>query len=120
MKRRVKLTNEVVVKHMVNKQRNSNIELLKIIAMIMIVFSHGMPDGDTEMIRSAINLGTATTNVQYFVIGLIHNMGQIGNDIFIVCSAWFLLDSNATKVKKIASMIGDCFAISVIMVLFFL
>lgn len=102
-----------------DRQRNSSIELIKVIAIIMIVLSHGMPDGDVTVFNSAIDLGLAPINIQYFIIGLFHNMGQIGNDIFLVCSAWFLVDSKRTNVNKIFSMIGDCFVVSIIMLAIF-
>lgn len=47
-----------------SKQRESNIELLKIIATVFVVLSHSMPDGDTTVFSSAINLGTER-NVQF-------------------------------------------------------
>lgn len=40
--------------------------------------------------------------------------GQLGNDIFIVCSSWFLLSSNKTKLNKALKIIMDSFIISVL------
>lgn len=42
--------------------RNSSIELLRIIAMIFIVISHAMPDGDITVYESALNIGCATVD----------------------------------------------------------
>ncbi|SCY26979.1 hypothetical protein SAMN05660668_02000 [Pseudobutyrivibrio sp. AR14] len=103
-------------------KRNSSIELLKIIAIAMIVISHSMPDvpeGDEVLNVGAINLGLATFNLQHNILIFLHNLGQIGNDIFLVCSAWFLLDSHKTKVGKIANMVADCFGASLIMLSIF-
>lgn len=102
------------------KQRNSSVEALKVIAVIMIVFSHAMPNGDPVTNNFAIPLGQASTDIQYVIMVLMSNMGQVGNDIFLVCSAWFLLDSKTTRLNKIISMVGDCFVISIVMVLFFI
>ncbi len=93
-------------------ERNSSIELLKLIAIILIVFCHSIPDGNVNAFNSAIQLGKATDNLQYLICEFIRNLGQIGNNIFIICSVWFLLDSTKVNTKKIAGMIGDCVVIS--------
>lgn len=103
-------------------KRNSSIELLKILAIFIIVFSHAMPDGDLGQCKSynsAINLSVATNNIQFIILGFVHNMGQIGNDIFLICSAWFLIESESTKLNKIVQMVLSCFCISVLMLILF-
>ena len=70
-------------------KRNSGIELLKVIAMAMIVLSHAIP----VEAEGVIDLGVATTDMQSNIIRFINCFGNIGNNIFVVCSAWFLLDS---------------------------
>jgi len=100
-------------------QRNSSIELLKILAIILIVLSHSMPDGDVAVYSGAIDINTVTSNLQLILAGYMKNLGQIGNDIFLVCSAWFLVDSDKVKTEKITNMIGDCFVISVGMLAIF-
>ncbi len=97
------------------KMRNSSLELLKLVSMFMIVISHATPDGNTEKFFGAININLANQNLQFFITTLFHNLGQIGNSIFIACSAYFLLDSTKTNAKKILYIIGDCFTISVLM-----
>lgn len=64
--------------------RNSSIELLKVFAIAMIVLSHAVPLAETgkEFHVSAIELGMATTNVQYLIAGFISNLG---NTWFITC-----------------------------------
>lgn len=99
--------------------RESNIELLKIIAIIFIVLSHSMPDGDTARLSSAINMGTEN-NPTYIVLQVMHNLGQIGNDIFLVCSFWFLLSSKKIKSKKIISLMMDALFVSLISLSIFL
>ncbi len=100
------------------KPRESNIELLKIIAIIFIVLSHSMPDGDVTAHFSAINLG-ASNSIQYEILQIMHNLGQIGNDIFLVCSFWFLLSSKGVKGHKIVSLMIDAFIVSVVSLLIF-
>lgn len=66
-----------------------------------------------------IDVDTVTKDVQLIIAGFINSMGNIGNDIFIVCSAWFLVESRKVKQRKIVHMLGDSFFISVAMFLFF-
>lgn len=102
------------------KTRNSSIELLKIIGLVLIVLSHSVPYyGDKELI-SFIDLSLATTNISQFILILFRNIGQIGNLIFVMCSAYFLLDKKKTNVKKILYIISDCFIISVLFLLVYL
>ena len=101
-------------------ERNSSIELLKLISIIAIVFCHSIPDGDVNTFESAIQLGMATDNLQYLICEFIRNLGQIGNNIFIVCSAWFLLDSTKVNTSKIAHMVGDCVFISNLFLIIFM
>lgn len=98
-------------------KRNSNIELLKIFAIILVVLSHATfnsfdphPNNDYLFM---IDITKSTNNIQLFIVKLFRNMGQIGNAIFLICSAYFLLDSSVVKYKKIICIIGDCFAISI-------
>ena len=81
--------------------RNSSIELLKIIAMFMIALSHSAQRD--EMFNAHIEN-----------IAFIRQLGQIGNAIFIVCSAYFLNDSDKNKKEKVINIILDSFCISMI------
>ena len=101
-----------------SKQRQSGIELLKIIAIIFILLSHSMPDGDAGLHSSAIDINLGM-NLQVFIIQILHNFGQIGNDIFIVCSCWFLIDSVEVRGEKIATLFGDAFFVSVFSLVIF-
>lgn len=106
------------MKERTNIQRNSSIEALKIIAVVLIVLSHSMPDKSTINIvggGGVIDIDTVTADIQLIIAGYIKNLGQIGNDIFLVCSSWFLLESRKVKLNKISNMIGDCFFISIFM-----
>lgn len=64
------------------KMRNSSIELLKIIALILIVISHSVPFyGNTESI-AYIELGIATKDMTVFILNLLKCCGQVGNILF--------------------------------------
>lgn len=103
-----------------SKKRNSSIEVLKILGLILIVLSHAVPFyGDSTNI-SYINLNLATKNIEEFIFIIFRNLGQIGNIIFIMCSSYFLIDSKKVNIKKIVQIILDCFIISIIYLLIYL
>lgn len=102
------------------KERNSSIELIKCIAIIFIIFSHSLPDGDANLHASAVNLDCAKLSINLFLISLVHNLGQIGNDIFLVGSFWYLLESKTVRQEKIAKLMGNAFVISVVILIVFL
>lgn len=89
------------------KKRNSSIELLKLISIILIVLSH-----------AAASAPIATKNGGDLVLLnslkiTITNLGQIGNCIFFVSSVWFLLESYNVKINKAIKMIVESFCTSV-------
>ncbi|MBR2403693.1 MAG: acyltransferase family protein [Lachnospiraceae bacterium] len=100
------------------KKRSSGIELLKIIAVFMIMLSHSTPDyGFDTYLPSYFDLNYATTDIQTIVMIFMKYLGQMGNTIFVVCSAYFLLDSNKARMNKVVSMIADCYLISIMYLL---
>lgn len=102
--------------------RESGIELLKIIAIFFIVISHVLQTlrAENTLMMSqdyVINLAYATTNIQYFILTLMSYFGVLGNNIFFICSAWFLLKSNSFKKKKWLFMLIEVWVISVLILL---
>ena len=83
------------------KERESGIELYKVIAIFLIVLSHviqtltepnyvlGIGEG------TFINIATATTDLNVLLLALFRICGALGNNMFFICSAWFLVNSNA-------------------------
>ena len=100
------------------KERNSSIELLKIVAIILIILSHSLPFYyiDTTHI-SFIDINIASLSSEKMLMVFIRFMGQIGNAIFIICTAYYLLESKKVKLKKIINMILDT---TIIVLLFWL
>ncbi len=99
--------------------RNSSIELLKIIGILLIVISHVVQTLHESNIYIdykdyIINLCLATKNIQYLILSMLQYSGTIGNTIFFVCSAYFLLDSKKSNKRKILQMLMDIWIISVI------
>lgn len=105
-----------------SKQRNSSIELMKIIALFLVVLCHSLPlyklGGSTEL-DGFLNLRQSTSNLQQLVLIIFSHLGQVGNALFIVPSVYYLLDSNEVKKNKIIQYIMDTLIISVIYLVIF-
>ena len=101
-------------------KRNSSIEILKIIGIILIVTSHVVQTLSTKanpFITSTdyvLNLSTGSTDVQHIILSMMKYCGTLGNTIFFVCSAWFLLDSNKVNKRKIFLMLAEIWTVSVL------
>ena len=99
------------------KQRNSSIEFLKIIALFFIVLCHSLPlyklSGTTEL-DGYINLRQSTSSIQSIILILFSHLGQVGNALFIVSSAFFLLENKTVKKEKIVQYVLDTLIVSLI------
>lgn len=112
---------------MEKKERMSGIELLKIIAIVLIVISHITQTLETgnqiisnNVINYTINLKDPTSNINNIVLAFIRQFGALGNMIFLISSIWFLIDKNKNYKQKILSIIIDIFIISVASLLLFM
>lgn len=102
------------------KERESGIELYKVIAIFLIVLSHviqtltepnyvlGIGEG------TFINIATATTDLDVLLLALFRICGALGNNMFFICSAWFLVNSKKMSLKKVIRMILDVWIINMI------
>ena len=96
-------------------KRNSSVELLKLIACAVIIFSHSFPRGiPTDAMPHLIDPSQATANGQIFWLIVIKYLGQVGNAVFIVSSTFFLRRSYTVKTRKVFDMIQNSFLISVL------
>ena len=108
------------------KRRESNIELLKVIAIILIVVSHITQTLTTKYLF--INQGCEngfiellpTYDAKIIALMLLRHLGAFANIIFVVCSSWFLLESKSNKKKKVFKLWGNMYVISVIILVLFL
>jgi len=101
--------------------RNSNPELLKIIAMLGIIGSHAaLPAQTSEIFEPITALSRSTLSFQKFIIILFNYLAQIGNCLFVSCSSYFLLDSKSVKKSKILFILADYSTISIIALLVFI
>lgn len=107
-----------------NVKRNSSVELLKVIAICLIVISHTTQSvGSTSnsllgKLASAVSYKTASKDVNAVILMVFRHFGAIGNVIFMVCSSWFLVDGKRTDYKKVFRMIFEVWMISVLILLF--
>lgn len=99
--------------------RDSGVELLKIITVILIVISHVVLTLTTEneyipYNNYLLDCTHATTSGTILLLAGMRHFGALGNWIFFVASAWFLLDSTKASGKKMMGMLLDIWVISVL------
>ena len=99
-------------------RRNSSIELLKVVGIILIVISHVVQtlhsNNDYVIANDYIlDISMATRNIQQLILTILRYSGVLGNSIFFICSAWFLLDNDKVDKKKILHMLIDVWVISI-------
>lgn len=82
------------------KERNSNIECLRIISMLLIIAFH------------ATRVGYNSQDADFIVYAggqMIGSWGVLGVDLFLITSAWFLSDQNF-RIKKVISIVFQTFS----------
>lgn len=95
-----------------NIERNSSFELLRILAIIMIVASHFSAHGEFSFpLGISINKGF----MQLLSLG-----GKIGVNIFVLISGYFLIVSDSFKLKKLVKLWFQIFFYSFSIYLIFL
>lgn len=85
-------------------QRNSSIELLKIIGMILIIFSHTFTAADNFLLEASF--------LERFASQFFHCLGHIGNLMFFIPTCWFLMNKEEVKGAKIINLLLDLVVIS--------
>lgn len=102
------------------QERESGIELLKIIALLLIIISHLTQTLSYRHLglsypEFVIPIDVATYNVQTWVLVFYRHFGALGNMIFFIASFWFLSTSEKfLNTKKIIVFILDVWIISVL------
>lgn len=80
------------------KLRSSNFELLRIIAMVLIIFHHFSVHGGFEF-----DMGSITLNqlwVQFIIFG-----GKVGVNVFMLITGYFMINSDKLSIKKAVKLI---------------
>ena len=90
------------------KMRFSGVELLRIIAIFLICLCHA--------IQTSMNFVDYSPSLNFtkMLLQILFVSGQIGNVLFIICSAYFLVDSKKTKAEKAINLLFDSTLISII------
>ena len=86
------------------KERNSNLELLRIIAMLFIVASHFAFHGFGSL-GSFNEVNFIIANSNNYLIYFLGMLGKIGVDVFVIISAYFMINSKFTF-KKLLTLGG--------------
>ena len=89
------------------KQRCSSYEVIKIIAIICIICCHSIP-------TDRIEYRYATMDPWLFGVMMLRQLGSVGNAIFMVASAWFLIDNDMINFSKAKAIIANNQIISII------
>lgn len=100
-------------------ERNSGIELLKVISIFLIVLNHvvqTLSQGNKyiDFQDYVVNISRSTTEAQILLLAILRYSGCFGNLIFFVCSAWFLLEKKDADKKKWWFMLLEIWTISAI------
>lgn len=88
------------------KERESNLEFLRIISMILIVMSH------CDEIFGLADMYSTTIGINKIITDWLHIGGQIGVGCFVLISGYFMIDQNIT-VKKILKLAGEVWFYSI-------
>lgn len=99
--------------------RDSGIELLKIFAIFVIVINHTVQSLTNEAYNIpnngfVIDISRATTNIQCILLQIFRHFGVLGNSVFFICSAWFLLKSKNWNKKKWLFMVIEIWVVSIV------
>ena len=92
--------------HMKN-QRQSNIELLRIVAMLMIIAHH-------VAVHSGFAFPSGSISFNRLWIQFIQMGGKIGVNIFVLISGYFLVRADGVKTNKVIKLWLQIFTYSII------
>lgn len=92
---------------MKTKNRNSNFELLRILAMLFIVFHHSVYHG---LLNNSISLGgnipfPSQVWLTVFIGQLVAMFGKVSVAVFVMISGYFLVNSSATGKKSLKKVL---------------
>lgn len=93
-----------------SSNRKSNIELLRILAMIMIVAHH-------VAVHSGFEFSSNMVTINKLWILFIQMGGKIGVDIFVLISGYFMISSKSLKLNKVIKLWIQIFGYSAILFL---
>ena len=80
------------------KLRNSNLEILRIVSMILILFHH--------FYYNNINLDYSNLTINQFIVQFLSSAGKIGVNCFVLITGYFTIESKF-KIKKLLKLYGQ-------------
>ena len=92
-------------------QRNSNLEILRIVAMFFIIAHH-------FAVHGMGNIDFVASNPNNYIIFFCGILGKIGVVVFVLISAYFMINSKFT-LRKLRVLGGEVYFYSVIFLLIF-
>lgn len=93
-------------------KRSSNIELLRILAMFLIVLHHYCVNSGLTQMMDVHNATFNTYFIQFMSFG-----GKVGVNIFFIISGYFMINS-AMKWNKVARLLFQIFSVNVLVCIF--
>ena len=111
------------------RERDSSLELYRIVGMFAIVVSHvvlsllpnqvsfggGYLTGLLEGKSYCLDFRIASADPAMWALVLLKMLGQWGNAVFTICAAWFLCRGRQAKLGKVVKMVLEVLAISLVM-----
>lgn len=101
--------NEVNGKLTEKKERNSNIELLRIICAVMVIIFHTA--AGYGIVNAAV---TAPTVINWYIIRFLSVFSICAVDVFILISGYFLINDDRRKTGKAITLFAVCIAYRVL------
>lgn len=106
MEEAIEESNNNVTPLSIENKRKSGVDLLRIIAMVLIVVSHC--DGT---IKGILTFSLYSIQNTFFIF--MTPFAIIGNVLFIICSSYFLVDKTRTRIEKVINILLDSTIISI-------
>lgn len=92
------------------KNRNSNLELLRIISMVLIVATHYVVHG--------FNINNINYSVNKYILDIIYLLGKSGVECFVLITGYFMINSNFT-LKKLVRLLSTVSFYSICILILF-
>ena len=91
----------------IDKRRDSNIEILRIISMFLIIAHHFSVHGGFKFLISDVSINKFW--IQFLQLG-----GKIGVNIFVLISGYFLINTKKVQINKILKLWIQIFMYSIV------
>ena len=83
-------------KVVVNTKRNTNIEILRIIAILLIVISH-------DSVHNVTNVKEVSFGINKILLQMM-TLGNLGSELFMLITGYYLINSSKVKLSKLINL----------------